>query len=44
MKTKPVKSKKPESEFFKLLLESVNEAVEIKKGNIKPARITTYKK
>ena len=42
------KDKKPktnnENEFFKLLIASVNEAVEIKKGNIKAARITTYKK
>lgn len=44
-KQKPKKrNRNKKSKFFKMLLASVREAVEISKGNIEPARITILKK
>ena len=38
------RNRNKKSKFFKLLMSSVREAVEIKKGNIEPARITILNK
>jgi hypothetical protein len=40
-KKKTKRNSKKHSKFFKMLLASLNEAVEIHKGNKEPARITT---
>lgn len=40
---KKKRNSKKHSKFFKMLFASLNEAVEIHKGNKEPARITTLK-